>query len=301
MRVGILSLLLAPVLLAGIGCRALQKEAGQLDADELAQREAHLAEALKQPAESTGTGKPVARWIMPVTLAEISGLALTPDGRLFAHGDELGQVSELDYRRGVLVKQFTLGRTPLQGDFEGITVADGLFYLLASDGKIYEFREGDNGTAVDYVAHDTRLGKECEFEGITYDADRGALLLVCKNVGTKRLDDDLVIYAWKLPDGASPSSPAIVIPRKEVIGGNKWKSLHPSDITRDPLSGDYVIVTAQEQALVRITPDGKVVSSRPLPAALEHTEGVAITKDSLLILSDEAGKRPAAITVYRWR
>ena len=301
-RVAAWSIALPVALAATMGCRDLQREAGQLDTNVLAERESHLARALAQTGDSAEAGKPVARWILPATLSEISGLALTADGRLFAHGDELAQVSELDYRRGVLVKQFTLGKSPVHGDFEGIAIAGEQMYLLASDGKIYEFREGANGTHVDFVLHDTKLGHECEFEGITFDPDLNALLLACKNVGTKSLQKDLVIYAWRLPDGASDAeSPEIAVPLKEVIGANKWKDLHPSDITRDPLSGNYVLVTAQEEALITLTPGGKVVASRPLPSRLEHTEGVAITRDSLLILSDEAGKQPAAISVYRWR
>jgi len=288
-------------LAAGAGCRDLQRDNGQMDAGVLAERESHLAQALAQPAESAAGAKPVARWILPESLAEVSGLALTPDGRLFAHGDEVGQVSELDYRRGVLVKQFTLGRNPVLEDFEGITIAGERMFLLASNGKIYEFREGANDARVDYVVRDTRLGRECEFEGITFDPDINALLLACKRVGTKHLHGDLVIYAWKLPDGGGSNSPVIVVPLREVIGSNKWQSLHPSDITRDPANGNYVLVAAQEKALVTITSGGTVVSARPLPSSLQHTEGVALTTDSLLILSDEAGKRPAVIVVYRWR
>ena len=32
-----------------------------------------------------------------------------------------------------------------------------------------------------------------------------------------------------------------------------------------------------------------------------QAEGVAITKDSILIISDEATSKPAAVTLYRWR
>ena len=293
----------AAALLTAVACREYAREDGQIDPKELAKREALFSDARAlpaQPAESVAAGKPLARWTLPATLTEISGLALTDDGRLFAHGDEIGQISELDYRRGVLVKQFTLGRSQLNGDFEGLTWADGMFYLLASNGKIYEFREGENREKVRYVVHDTHLGKECEFEGITWDAERGSLLLACKKVEKNRFANDLVIYSWKLPEGPVPTAPEITIPRRDVIGQNPWKNLHPSDITRDPLTGNFVLVTAQEEAMIIVTPDGAPVLSRPLPTGLAHTEGVAITKDSLLLLSDEAGKQPASLSVYHW-
>ena len=48
-------------------------------------------------------------------------------------------------------------------------------------------------------------------------------------------------------------------------------------------------------------PDGEVVSSAPLPALHQQPEGVAITADSVLMISDEATGKPAALTLYRWR
>jgi len=288
------------VLAGSTACRDLRGGDGTVDAGVVAEREAHLAQVLSQPAESTGKA-PLARWILPESLEEISGLALSADGRLFAHGDEVGNVFELDYRSGVLVKQFSLGRTPVLEDFEGITIAGDRMYLLVSNGKIYEFKEGNNGARVDYVIHDTRLGHECEFEGITFDPGLNALLLACKNVRAREYRDDLVIYAWKLPDGGGTGSPQIVVPLKEIMAASKLKSFHASDMTRDPLTGNYVLTAAQENGLLTITPEGKVVSARQLPGSMQHTEGVAITPDSLLILSDEAGKHPAVIVLYRWR
>ncbi|HTL05484.1 MAG TPA: SdiA-regulated domain-containing protein, partial [Gemmatimonadales bacterium] len=68
-----------------------------------------------------------------------------------------------------------------------------------------------------------------------------------------------------------------------------------------PRNGHYVLVSAQEEALIELTPSGEVVSARSLPGGHAHTEGVAITKDGILIISDEAGKSAAAITLYRRR
>jgi uncharacterized protein YjiK len=81
---------------------------------------------------------------------------------------------------------------------------------------------------------------------------------------------------------------------------NSWKSLHPSDITIDPQTGNYVLVASLENALIQITPAGELVSARPLPDVHQQAEGVAITKDSILIVSDEAKQGPAVVTLYKW-
>ena len=123
------------------------------------------------------------------------------DGRLFAHGDEFGNVSVLDPRRGVLLKEFSIGA---KADFEGITTGSGIIYMVASNGQVYAFREGANGQRVKYEMHDTRLGKECEFEGVAFDSRRAALLLPCKNVQKKSLRNNVVIYVWRLDNAAAP-------------------------------------------------------------------------------------------------
>ena len=294
---------LVATLLAGTACRPGHGEAGTpADSAELARREAHLARALAQPDSGATRRTAIAKWVLARNLSEISGLALTADGRLLTHEDETSRVYEIDYRRGAIVKQFMLGTPVVQEDFEGITVANDVLFLLASNGKLYEFQEGANGEGVEYVLHDTGLRHECEFEGVAFDPTINALLLACKNVRTKGpLRDSLVIYRWKLPSGSGPRPSRLTVPLARVIGSNGWTGLHPSDITIDPFSGNYVLVAGEESALIEITPAGELVFARPLPAGLAHAEGVAITRDSLLIVSTEARHRtPAAITLYRW-
>jgi hypothetical protein len=144
------------------------------DSAELQDRAVRVEQWLSDTSMGPATGVPIARWILPSALNEISGLALTSDGNLLAHGDEIGRISVVDPRRGVILKEFSIGA---KGDFEGITVANGTIYLVTSNGQIYSFREGGPGERVSYQLHDTRLGNECEFEGIAYDARREAMLL----------------------------------------------------------------------------------------------------------------------------
>jgi uncharacterized protein YjiK len=297
------SALLCAFLAAAACNRSDSKGAGNASPnDSLVAREARLEQALARP----DTGGEVARWVLPPDLNEISGLALTADGRLLTHNDQQGKVWEIDHRRGVLVKSFQVGKPTVKGDFEGITIANGVIFLIDSKGDLYEFREGANGAQVDYKLHDTKLGSECEFEGVAFDPSINSLLLACKNV--KGNNDSLVIYRWKLQGGDGERLSQLTVPLARVIGSNGWKELRPSDITVDPTNGNYVLIASQQEALIVITPAGEPVSARPLPGKHVQAEGVAITKDGILIVSDEAGanraaagQEPAAvISLYRW-
>ena len=281
------------------GCRdGFGRKTGR-DSTDLAARSARIDQARSLP--DTGVwGAPLARWIMPKDLNEISGLALTPDGRLFTHPDERAVISELDYRRGVVIKQFLLGRRGAQADFEGIAIAGERMFLLTSNGRLFEFKEGANGATVEYSIHDLELGKECEFEGLAFDASINALLMVCKHVGIKELKDHLVIYRWALAENGGERLTRIATPVADLMQQQEWKEFRPTGLDVDPSTGNYVITTA-ERAVIIVNPEGAILETRLLPpSSHDQPEGVAITRDSMIIISDEAVTRPAAITLYRW-
>jgi uncharacterized protein YjiK len=297
----------AAACVAASACRPADAAKGRGDSAELRRREARLERSLAKrdsgATSDTDATKPLARWIMPVDLAELSGVALLPDGRLLAHGDEHAKIYEVDYRRGTVVKEFALGSPAVKGDFEAIAAVDDRFYLLDSNGTLYEFQEGKNGEHVEYSTHDTKLGKECEFEGLTYDSAITSLLLACKHVHKKSLKNDLLIYRWPAhkDDQGERQISELAIPLSSIPKAVLRKGeFHPSDIAIDPITGNYVIISSLERAIISLTPAGQVVFARPLPGEHDQPEALAITKDSILIIGDEAAHKPAAITLFRW-
>jgi uncharacterized protein YjiK len=295
--------LLAGVAAISAGCRDTSpksdkelKALGDLRQQQVEMRAAKVDESKPTKLKNA---TPVAMWIMPPELREISGLVLTPDGRILTHDDEVSKIYAIDPRKGILLKQFTLG-SGIRGDFESIAMAGNDIYLLESDGVLYQFQEGEDGAGVPYSVIDLHLKKQCEFESMVYQADSNWLVMPCKNAKDKSLEHNLVIYRWKLDGPQSNRLSMITIPFAQLIGSNKWKSLHPSDITIDPASGNFVMITSHEKALIEMTTAGDLVRSEPLPEGHDQPEGIAITKDSILMLSDEATRNPAAITLYRW-
>lgn len=290
--------------LALVACAGSCREPSQAKAEQLrsleVQRKQQLARRIQVADANPTQATPLAVWILPPELREISGLTLTTDGRMFTHDDESGRVYQIDPKTGILVKRFILEGNP-KGDFEAITAAGADFYLLQSNGKLYKFREGGDNAMVPYAKYDTRLGQECEFESLAFEPDSSRLLLACKKVSTKSLRDQLVIYRLPLPITSASTLSMLTIPLVDLVGSNGWKHFQPSDMAIDPATGNYVLVASQEKALAVITPGGDVVRSGPLPGNHHQAEGVAITRDSILIVSDEATHKPAAITLHRWR
>lgn len=245
---------------------------------------------------------PIARWPMPMELREISGLALTADGRLLVHQDQSAIVWEVDYRRGVLVKRFSLGAKAVKGDFESIVAVGDSIYLFTSKGQLYTFAEGANDAHVEYTMVDTGLQPVCEFESMTYEPASKSLLFACKALLTPALADSIVIFRWKLAGETARGMdlPRLTVPMARVVGTNAWKSLKPSDITIDPRNGNYVLIASKAKVIFSITPKGALVFARALPPGHEQAEGVAITKDNILLISDEGQAGQGQITLYHW-
>ena len=95
-------------------------------------------------------GKPAWRAVLPADLAEISGMAFTPEGRLLAHGDEHALIWNFDPRTRRLRGRFGLVGPGgiLQGDFEDIAVIGERVFLVTSDAAIYEGKIVPEGSDV---------------------------------------------------------------------------------------------------------------------------------------------------------
>ena len=263
------------------------------------QRASQFQQRLAQADANPGKAMTVAEWIMPSILREISGLTLTTRGTVLTHDDNMGRVSEIDPKTGILLKSFALAGNQ-KGDFEAITIAGQDIYLLESSGKLFKFQDAPDGKQVPFTVYDTKLGKQCEFESLAYEASASHLVMVCKRVLDKEVRHELRIYYVPLPLGDRSAITMMTVPIDEVVGNNKWKNFRPSDIAIDPITQNYVIIASREKAYIVMTPEGDVLRSEALPGDHRQAEGLAITRDSLMIVSDEANGGPPKISVYRW-
>ena len=265
--------------------------------EELAERSRTFDERLAAARPGAGD-EPVARWELPAMLAEISGLALTRDGRLLAHGDETGDVYEIDYRTGLVAKRFSLGPDPVTDDFEAISVRDSVVTLFTSKARLFEFAEGRNESTVPFETRELALDDDCrEFESAGYSPDGTTLVLACKTPRGKV--KDLLLYRRSASDTTSDRFERIDVPIDSIRArGPKWKEFSASDLAIRPDNGNYLLVAGPERGYLEVTPEGRVVVARPLSADHPQAEGIAVTGDGLLLIADEAANGRASLTVY---
>lgn len=236
------------------------------------------------------------RFDLPGRLNEVSGLALSAAGLLYAHDDERGVVYRIDPASGEVDRGFGVGTPPRRADFEGIARAGDRWFLVTSRALLYEFQEVEEGANSPVRVTDTGLGDSCEVEGLAFNPTTRSLLLACKMIAPPARE--AVVHRLPLDPGAPPRSPIRVSFRSLVPFGFE-DGIHPSGIEVDPVTGSLVLVSARERALVEIDGEGRVLSAIALPRRRHaQPEGVTFGPDGRIFVSDEARGGRARITVY---
>jgi uncharacterized protein YjiK len=258
--------------------------------------------ARAQPlAERYDLERRAGRFDLPGRLDEVSGLGFTPDGRLFAHGDERARIHEIDLVGEGAGKRFSLGDPAIQGDFEGLEIIGDRFFLITSTGFLYETREGAEDRAeMSFRAVDTGLGSRCEAEGLAYDPLNNELLVSCKRSSLRQ--DGAVVYRLPVEPGRRRPDP-FVIPTRQLEALGFGDEFHPSGIAVDPESGNLVLVSAREELIVEADRAGNVLSAFRFPGNRHpQPEGIAFGPGGVLYIADEAaGRENGRITFYRLR
>jgi uncharacterized protein YjiK len=246
-------------------------------------------------------------------LHELSGLAMTNDGRLFGHNDEKAEIFQIDYSDGSIIKSFSLGKKSVKKDFEGIAIVDDIFFLVSSSGEIFEFSEGEDNSSVPYEKYKTRLTSKNNVEGLCYDPESNSLLLACKEYPGKSYDGKRAVYAFSLTEKKLNIKPRFLISIEEV---NSFKntgfakklgdfflltedSFAPSGIEKHPQKNSFFLLSFHGRMIVEISSVGKIIGVIFLDKKYHNQpEGITFSEDLSLLIGDEGGKGKATITKY---
>ncbi len=236
---------------------------------------------------------------LPRSLEEISGLTVTSGGRVLAHDDERAVIYELDPATGSVLKAFSAGIGGVAGDFEGIAAVEERLFLVTSAGELLETTEGGNGSALSYTVHTTNLGRYCEIEGLAFDPESRSLLLPCKETRARDLKDHVVVFSVELDSLRIAPIPRVFLPFEALKELDLEDSFHPSGIEVHPETGSLILISAQEETILELSPQGALRDGRELHRKTHpQPEGITFLVDGSLLLADEGQGKRGRVTRY---
>ena len=251
-------------------------------------------------------------------IQEISGLATSSDGRLFAHDDEKAVISQLDPENGQILKQFFIGsKKPVEEDFEGLAIVGPDFYLVTSNGKLYQFTEGNDRESVKYKDYKTGLTAKYDVEGLCYDPETKSLLLACKGFAGKGLDNMRSVFSFSLERMKLDKKPRFKISIDDItrrIPTNISRKMGeffllidppgfaPSGIERHPVSGSFFILSSRSGLIAEIDTEGNLIAVRNLDTNFHRQpEGITFLPDHTMVIGDEGDEQKATLTFYSFQ
>lgn len=248
-------------------------------------------------------------------LKEISGITIFDDDHLAAIDDEKGKIYLIAMSDGSIVEE---DRFEDDGDYEDLVRIGDTFYILRSDGDVYE-ATGWPMKKSDTIKHETILEAKHDTEGLAFDAQNNRLLIACKEYAGKGLKGKRAIYAFDLAekevdpnpvylidlqliDKAVPDHPLNKAMRRLAAPLADIEGFKPSAIAIHPITGHLFVLSSVRKLLVALTPAGVIDAVWELPDDLSvQPEGLAFLSNGDLFISNEGNGQKANVLRYNYK
>ena len=246
---------------------------------------------------------------LPKELKEISGITLFDEKHLAGVQDEKGRVYKINLETGKIIDD---ERFDKDGDFEDIERVGEIFYVLRSDGDLFETGKWPLKSK-DTRQYKTALKGKCDAEGLTHDAANNRLLIACKEDPGAGLEHVRAIYAFDLNSktlgkrpiytisieamSAFSSEPAINRAIRKFVSPiadiNQFK---PAAIALHPETGHLFVISSVQKILIALSPDNKINAAWELSDKLfPQPEGLFFQPNGDLYISNEGRSGKATL------
>jgi len=233
----------------------------------------------------------IEKWDMPDELKEVSGISYIDNQRFACVQDESGTVFIFNSSSNKIEKKIPFAQ---KGDFEGIALKGDMAYVVRADGKLFEVNMAKSGktSAKEY---ETSLTVKQNIESLCYDKDNNRLLLAVKDDEPK-LPGYKGIYAFDLAKKSFIDEPVFKIDlNNEVIQSSQKKNVMPSAIGLHPGTGEIFITDGPQSKLLIMDKEGNIKQFLELGKDFSQPEGITISPDGEIFISNEGTKLPGNI------
>ncbi|XZF16367.1 SdiA-regulated domain-containing protein [Chitinophagaceae bacterium MMS25-I14] len=220
-------------------------------------------------------------------LDEISGMAYVPAlHSIITHNDEKGKIYIVDTAAFRIKEEIRFAE---KGDYEDIVCTDSNWYVLRSDGHLWQMKY--TGAGVTDVNEYVYPGKEAEFEAMYWDKKNNTIELVVKNAHKDHKEETTHGYAFDIAKREFSVIPSLVIHWADIaaMANADIKTFRPSAAAVHPLTGELYILASIEKLLVVLNPAGKVSGVYHLdPKLCWQAEGLTFDTEGNMYISNEA-------------
>lgn len=262
--------------------------------------------------EGYALGQPDELQELPKILREVSGLTDVSDSEVACVQDEEGTVFIYDLKQQKITRRIPFGDP---GDYEALTRVDGTFFVLRSDGALFEIADSDSPTpriSVTTLKMPTR-----DNEGLCYDPIEHRLLISPKSRLGKSDEERRAqgLFAYSLKTRQADMSPTIVLDLSDVIDGREKvretkrgrkrvlpSRFLPSSVTVHPKTGDFFVLSAVAHNLAVFNRQGELKAQQPLdPKLFPQPEGITFLPNQELIVVNEGVESKATLLRFKSR
>ncbi|GAB2768901.1 SdiA-regulated domain-containing protein [Salinimicrobium soli] len=227
-------------------------------------------------------------WRLPAQLKEVSGIAFLDDERIACVQDEKGVIYIFNLRNSKIEKEINFEG---KGDFEGIALNGSTAYVVESNGRIHEIRNFLDEEP-QFEEYSTDLSGEENVEGLYFDRGKNRLLLALKSEDLHS-DNYKGIYAFDLQRKELEEGPVV----KLTFEGEGFENYEdkdveerffPSELNRDPKTGNLVLLDAEDPRLLFVNSSGKTIKLYNLNTTdFPQPEGISFDSQGEMFISNE--------------
>lgn len=237
---------------------------------------------------------------LDIAIKEISGIVWdTQKDQFIAHNDEKGQIYFLDRGGGAIVgTPYAFNQS--KADYEDIAMIGKDVYVLISDGTLYKIGMDSTGKRNSVDLGKIGLSGKNDFEALYYDAERKALVLVCKNCES---DDKKTVSAFAY----YPDSIGFVTQPLYKLDAAKVKELSPRETSKfqpsaarlHPILKKLFIISSASNQLVIADTSGEVEGVYMLARKLfPQPEGLTFKSNGEMFIANEGVTAKATLLKF---
>jgi len=238
---------------------------------------------------------------LDLKIKEISGVVWdNHKDEFIAHNDEKGTIFYLDKNNAGIVREFQFSTS--KGDYEDIAIANDNVYVLRSDGMLYRIVTDSAGSQKSFDLGKIELPGTVDFETLYYDADKKALIMICKNCD---VDDKKVVSAYAYyPDSIGfVNKPiySIDVAKVKELSPRETSRFQPSAARIHPVLKRLFILSSASNQLVITDMDGNVEGVYMLSRKLfPQAEGLTFKTNGEMFISNEALGEKATLLKFNY-